>query len=74
MSSTKIHKKLKQIAIDQQNYDTLRMLGHTRDSFNDVLTRLLQQQNVKVLLLQAGSDKGQIATAEASTSTALVEE
>ena len=46
------NKKLKQIAIDEQNYDALRMLGHTRDSFNDVLTRLLQQ-NVKVL--QSGS-------------------
>ena len=46
--SSKFHKRLKQIAIDEQNYDTLRMLGHTRDSFNDVLTRILQQ-NVKVL-------------------------
>jgi predicted CopG family antitoxin len=44
----KCNKKLKQIAIDEQNYDILRMLGHTRDSFNDVLTRLLQQ-NAKVL-------------------------
>ena len=39
---SKSHKRLKQIAIDERNYDTLRLLGHTRDSFNDVLTRLLQ--------------------------------
>jgi predicted CopG family antitoxin len=53
--TSKYNKKLKQIAIDEQNYDTLRMLGHTRDSFNDVLTRLLQQ-NVKVL--QSGQQVG----------------
>jgi predicted CopG family antitoxin len=38
-------KKLKLIAIDEQNYEELRMLGHTRDSFNDVLTKLLQQKS-----------------------------
>ena len=53
--TSKSNKKLKLIAIDEQNYDTLRMLGYTRDSFNDVLTRILQQ-NAKVL--QSGPQVG----------------
>lgn len=36
-------KRLKQIAVDQTNYEALRMLGHTTDSFNDVITRILRQ-------------------------------
>ena len=44
-------KKLKLIAIDEQNYETLRMLGHTSDSFNDVLTKVLQNQ--KALTVEA---------------------
>lgn len=46
--SSKSNKRLKLIAVDEQNYDSLRMLGHTPDSFNDVITRLLQQNAVKV--------------------------
>jgi predicted CopG family antitoxin len=67
--SSKSHKRLKQIAIDEQNYDTLRMLGHTRDSFNDVLTRVLRQ-NVKVL--QSGQQvaaHGQTAAAKVAPTT-----
>jgi predicted CopG family antitoxin len=36
-------KRLKQIAISATNYEKLRMLGHTRDIFNDVLGRLLEK-------------------------------
>lgn len=32
---------LKQIAISQENYEALQKLGHTPESFNDVITRLL---------------------------------
>lgn len=40
---SKHNKKLKVIAIDEQNYETLRLLGHTSDSFNDVITTILRQ-------------------------------
>jgi predicted CopG family antitoxin len=38
MSST----KLRQIVIDDNNYNKLKRLGHAGDSFNDVLTQVLQ--------------------------------
>lgn len=38
--------KLKTIVITQQNYDKLKRLGYTSESFNDVVSRLLE--NVKV--------------------------
>lgn len=37
-------KRLKQIVVDEQNYETLRMLGHARDSFNDVISRILKEK------------------------------
>lgn len=36
-------KTLKQIAIDERNYFTLKNLGRAGDSFNDVITNLLDQ-------------------------------
>ena len=36
------NKKLRQIVIDEKNYQALRMLGNTPESFNDILTKLLQ--------------------------------
>ena len=33
--------KLRTIAVSKENYDKLKRLGYTADSFNDVLTRLL---------------------------------
>jgi predicted CopG family antitoxin len=41
MSSTA--KKLKMIAIDEKNYESLKMLGHVPESFNDVIHRILEQ-------------------------------
>jgi predicted CopG family antitoxin len=41
MSDTK---RLKQIVVDEKNYETLRKLGHMRDSFNDVITRILKEK------------------------------
>ena len=35
-------KRLKLIAVDQQNYLILKRMGYTSESFNDVLTRLLK--------------------------------
>jgi hypothetical protein len=40
----KYNKKLKVIAIDERNYETLRLMGHTSDSFNDVITRILREK------------------------------
>jgi predicted CopG family antitoxin len=37
-------KKLKLIAIDEENYFILKRMGQTSDSFNDVLSRLLKNQ------------------------------
>ncbi len=36
--------KLKRIVASEQNYVALRRLGHAGDSFNDVVTKLLQIQ------------------------------
>ena len=35
--------KLKTIAVSEQNYEKLRRLGYTADSFNTVISRLLEQ-------------------------------
>lgn len=40
-SVAKFHKKLTTISISQDNYLILKELGRTGDSFNDVLSRLL---------------------------------
>jgi predicted CopG family antitoxin len=47
------YKKLKQIAISEENWKALSLLGHTNESFNDVMTRLLQQQQQKIELSQS---------------------
>ena len=39
------HSKLKTIVLSQENYNKLKRLGYTSESFNDVVSRLLQ--NVK---------------------------
>jgi predicted CopG family antitoxin len=44
-----LKKKFKLIAVDEQNYKALRLLGHTPESFNDVVTKLLKQQQPLVL-------------------------
>lgn len=36
-------KTLKHITVDEQNYLTLKRMGHAGDSFNDVVSRLLQK-------------------------------
>ena len=62
------NKKLKQIAISEENWKALSLLGHTNESFNDVMTRLLQQQQ-NVNVLQSGSKvaaHGQIAAGKAA--------
>jgi predicted CopG family antitoxin len=43
MSST----KLRHIVIDEDNYRTLKELGRTGDSFNDVLKKVLKKINVQ---------------------------
>ena len=35
---------IKQIVVDEEIYDNLRMLGYARDSFNDVITRILRER------------------------------
>ncbi|HKG88738.1 MAG TPA: antitoxin VapB family protein [Nitrososphaeraceae archaeon] len=39
MSST----KLRQIVVDDNNYNELKRLGHAGDSFNDVITQVLKK-------------------------------
>jgi hypothetical protein len=36
-------KVLKHIVVSEQNYEMLRKLGHTADSFKDVVTKLLRK-------------------------------
>jgi hypothetical protein len=38
-----LHKKFKMIAVDESNYEALRDLGRTPESFNDVITKLLMR-------------------------------
>lgn len=37
-------KRLKLIAVDEQNYLILKRMGYTSESFNDLLSRLLKNQ------------------------------
>lgn len=39
----KSYKKLKPIAVDEQNYEKLRLLGNTPDSFNTIISRMLKE-------------------------------
>ena len=41
------NRKLKHIAISQENYDRLKRLGFAGDSFNDVITSLLKKTEVR---------------------------
>jgi Putative antitoxin len=43
ISSSKSAKKMKMIAISETNYQKLRELGHTPESFNDVITKLIEK-------------------------------
>ena len=36
---------LKHIVVSRENYEKLKKLGNTGDSFNDVITRILQMAN-----------------------------
>jgi predicted CopG family antitoxin len=36
--------KLKHIVVDVRNYERLQKLGHTAQSFNDVITRILNER------------------------------
>ena len=38
------YRNTKQIVVDEEIYDNLRMLGYARDSFNDVITRILRER------------------------------
>jgi predicted CopG family antitoxin len=42
-TTTTTTKKLKMIAIDLKNYESLQMLGRVPESFNDVIRRVLEQ-------------------------------
>jgi len=42
-------KNLTTISISKSNYEILKNLGKTGDSFNDVLTRLLKSKNKEVV-------------------------
>jgi len=44
-----MQKNLTTISISKSNYEILKNLGKTGDSFNDVLTRLLKSKNKEVV-------------------------
>lgn len=48
MTKNYISNKMHTIAIDDNNYQTLRRLGSVGDSFNDVVTRLIKIARGKV--------------------------
>jgi predicted CopG family antitoxin len=45
-SSSITAKKLKMIAVSEANYQKLRELGHTPESFNDVITKLIEKEEL----------------------------
>ena len=48
MSKNYNSNKMHTIAIDDENYQTLRQLGSVGDSFNDAVTRLIKTARKKV--------------------------
>jgi len=42
-SNHQLQKKFKMIAVDESNYEALRDLGRTPESFNDVITKILRR-------------------------------
>jgi predicted CopG family antitoxin len=42
----KIMNKLKHITISEQNYENLRRLGNTPDSFNTIINRMLKEKEM----------------------------
>jgi predicted CopG family antitoxin len=44
--------KLKHIAVSEQNYASLKALGHTAESFNDVITVLLAKSKTEPAIAQ----------------------
>jgi hypothetical protein len=44
--TSKSFKKLKLIAVDEQNYENLRRLGNTPDSFNTIINRMLKEKEM----------------------------
>jgi predicted CopG family antitoxin len=46
ISHSNTAKKMKMIAISEANYQKLRELGHTPESFNDVITKLLEKEEL----------------------------
>jgi predicted CopG family antitoxin len=51
-------KKLRLIAVDEENYRALQLLGHTPESFNDVITKILKRQNENASLASKVSRPG----------------
>jgi predicted CopG family antitoxin len=43
MNQLQEHNKLKTIVISETNYNKLKMLGYAGDSFNDIISRLLEK-------------------------------
>ena len=41
------HRKFTAVAVDSQNYQLLQELGKVPDSFNDIITRLLDEHDNK---------------------------
>jgi predicted CopG family antitoxin len=48
-------KRLRQIAVDEENYQALKKLGHVPESFNDVITRILKNAGVQTSYIQNDS-------------------
>lgn len=48
-------KRLKLIAVDEQNYLILKRMGYTSESFNDVLTRLLKNNSMLESVSRVGT-------------------
>ncbi len=45
MNQIQEHNKLKTIVLSEENYEKLKRMGSMGESFNDVLSKLLQKEN-----------------------------
>ena len=48
-------KRLRQIAVDEENYQALKKLGHVPESINDVITIILKNAGVQTSCIQTDS-------------------
>jgi predicted CopG family antitoxin len=55
-SSNRLKKQLRMIAVDADNYEQLKLMGHVPESFNTVVGRLIAEHNARDNVATAAGD------------------